>query len=141
MCRCLSWLALVLLLTACNLTNQQQPTPEVKPDAPTVEFLYPINGSLVVENTDVQIELLAKDENGVGVARVELLVDDIPHQEGMPQVSAAVTIFTVSMNWLAETPGLHSMTAIAYRPDGSASEPTVITLQVIAVDASAPPNP
>ncbi|MCL4247820.1 MAG: hypothetical protein KJ065_06705 [Anaerolineae bacterium] len=123
----------LLLLNACNLsTTAPEPTPERI--VPTVEFLYPTNASLVIEGTDVQIELLAQDPNGVGVARVELYVDDVPHQEGAPQVSAAVTVFTVDMNWLAEGVGLHALSAIAYRPDGTASDATTISLQVVPSD-------
>ncbi len=92
---------LLLTLSACNLsTEAPEPTPERI--VPTVEFIYPTNGSLVIEGTDVQIELLAQDPRGVGVSRVELYVDDVPHQDGAPLVSSAVTVFTVEMNWLAE---------------------------------------
>ena len=35
------------------------------------------------------------------------------------------------MNWLAEGIGFHSLTAIAYRPDGTASPPTIISVQVV----------
>jgi hypothetical protein len=59
-------------------------------------------------------------------------VDDLPHQEGAPVDSAAVPTFTVIMNWLAEAQGFHSLTAVAYRPDGTASQPTIISIQVVA---------
>ena len=132
--RCLGLIsASLLLLSACNLsTTAPEPTPERI--VPTVEFLYPTNGSLVIEGTDVQIELLAQDPHGVGVSRVELYVDDVPHQEGAPQISAAVTVFTVDMNWLAEGIGLHALSAIAYRPDGTASDAITISLLVVATD-------
>ena len=124
---------LLLTLSACNLsTEAPEPTPERI--VPTVEFIYPTNGSLVIEGTDVQIELLAQDPRGVGVSRVELYVDDVPHQDGAPLVSSAVTVFTVEMNWLAEGVGLHALSAIAYRPDGTASDATTISLQIVARD-------
>jgi len=134
--RCVKLLAagmLLLTLSACNLSTEvPEPTPERI--VPTVEFLYPVNGSLVIEGTDVQIELLAQDPRGIGVSRVELYVDDQPHQDGAPVVSSAVTVFTVDMNWLAEGVGLHALSAIAYRPDGTASDMTTISLEVIARD-------
>jgi hypothetical protein len=99
---------------------------------------------VVVVGTDVQIQLFAQDRRGVGVARVELYVDEALIQTSTPLVSAAVTEFTVDMNWLAEGVGLHSLRAVAYRPDGSESDPSIITLDVISpaggVDATASPG-
>jgi hypothetical protein len=126
----LTVLLLPFLLAACNL-QQGTSTPLPTPDVPVVEFLSPVNGSSVVEGTDLTIELVATDA-GAGVARVQLLVDDLPHQEGTPVDSAAVPTFTVTMNWLADGQGFHSLTAVAYRSDGSASLPTVISIQVVA---------
>lgn len=116
-------------LSACNL-QQGAPIPLPTPDVPRVEFRTPINGSTVVEGGELTVELLATD-GGAGVARVELLVDDLPHQEGKPQVSAAVPTFAVVMNWQAQGVGLHSLTAVAYRQDGTASPPAVIVITVL----------
>ncbi len=120
---------MALALAACNL-QQGAPTPLPAPDVPSVEFLSPVNGSTVFDGTDLTIELLARD-GGEGVARVQLLLDDLPHQEGTPVEAAAVPTFTVTMNWLAAGTGFHSLTAIAYRPDGTASPPTIISIQVV----------
>ncbi len=121
---------LLLVLAACNL-QQGTPTLLPTPDVPAVEFLSPVNGSSVIEGTDLTIELVARDA-GEGVARVELLVDDLPHQEGAPVDNVAVPTFTVIMNWLAEGQGFHSLTAVAYRPDGTAGQPAIISIQVVA---------
>jgi hypothetical protein len=122
---------LALLVSGCTLTTEM-PTPTPLPDIPTIEFQYPTNNSVVVEGTDLQIQLLAQDMTGVGVARVELFADDVSVSEGTPLVSAAVTTFTITMNWLAEGVGFHALSAVAYRPDGTASDPTTITVEVIA---------
>ena len=123
-------LLLALVAAACNL-QQGTPTPLPTPDAPAVEFLSPVNGSNVFEGTDLTVELVARDA-GAGVARVELLVDDVSHQEGSPVDSDVVPVFTVTMNWLAAGVGRHSLSAIAYRADGTASPATVISIQVVA---------
>ena len=122
-------IVVALALAACNL---QQGTPTLLPtaDAPAVEFLSPVNGSSVFAGTDLTIELVARDA-GAGVARLQLWIDDLPHQEGAPVENTAVPTFTVTMNWLAEGIGFHSLTAIAYRPDGTASPPTIISVQVV----------
>lgn len=121
--------ALGCALAACHL-QRGTPTPLPTPDMPLVEFLSPLNGSNVFEGTDLVIELLARDA-GAGVARVELLVDDLLHQEGAPVETSAVPTFTVTMNWLATGLGHHSLTAIAYRSDGTASLPATISIQVV----------
>jgi hypothetical protein len=131
---------LAFTASGCNL-SAESPTLTPQADVPTIEFQYPTNASLVVEGTEVQIQLLAQDPRGVGVARVELYVDDQLHQQGTPVVSAAVTVFTVSMNWLAEGIGMHALYAIAVRPDGTSSEQAQITLEVIPPNDATPTNP
>ncbi|MBZ0298385.1 MAG: hypothetical protein K8J31_01535 [Anaerolineae bacterium] len=131
-------LAFVLLLatTACNL-RVGTPTPFPTPDLPMIEFQAPVNNDRFDEHTDIAIALLARD-SGIGIARVELLVDDLPHSEALPEVSAAVPVFTVVMNWLAEGPGYHSLTAIAYRPDGTPSRPQTISILITSPETETP---
>jgi len=127
-------LLLLFILAGCNLTLAKDiVTPTPPPPMPEVRFLYPANESTVVEGTDLQIDLVASDE-GIGIARVELLVDEQPINERGPEVSAAVPVFTVRMNWLAQGQGRHQLTAIAYRPDNTASDPATILVNVL------PPN-
>ncbi len=125
---------LVLLLCGCNL-RQGTLTPIPTPDVPHIEFRYPLNNSTVIEGSELTLELLATDA-GAGVARVELLVDDLPHQEGKPQISPAVATFTVTMNWLAQGVGQHSFTALAYRQDGATSPPAMIIVEVLPAPAT-----
>lgn len=123
-------LLLAVLASGCNLSAvPATSTPE--PAIPSVSFLFPANGTIVVVGTDVQIQLFAQDRTGVGVGRLELLVDEMPLQQATPLVSAAVTDFTVDMNWLATGVGRHVLQAVAYRPDGTPSEPATIILEVI----------
>ena len=123
-------LFLILLLAGCNLQSGK-PTPIPTPDIPQIEILEPANNDSAEAGTDVTIALVARDA-GVGVARVELLIDDLPIGEALPQVSGAVPVFTATMNWLAEGIGYHSMTATAYRPDGTASRIVTISFLVTA---------
>lgn len=120
----------LFLVSACNL-QMGTPTPFPTPDIPQIRFQAPANNDSFPEGTDLTIALLAEDR-GIGIARVELLVDDLPHSEAFPEVSGAVPVFTVTMNWLAEGPGYHSLTALAYRPDGTASSPATIIILITA---------
>lgn len=113
---------------ACNL-QVGTPTPFPTPDLPRVEFQAPANNDSFVEGTDLTIALLATDA-GPGIARIELLVDDLPYSAATPEVSEAVPVFTVTMNWLAEGIGYHSLTAIAYRADGIPSPPVTIAILI-----------
>lgn len=125
---------LVLLLgaVACNL-QVGTPTPFPTPDLPRVEFQAPANNDSFLEGTDLTIALMAVDA-GPGIARIELLVDDLPHSDATPEVSASVPVFTVTMNWLAEGVGYHSLTAIAYRADGIPSPPVTIAVLITERD-------
>jgi len=109
---------------------------------PTVRFTSPAADAVISEGDEVTIALLTQDSDGTGVARVALSIDDRPHQEAVPVISAAVPIFTVEMNWLAHGIGLHALTATAYRLDGTAGPPTTIRILVSPRDISTPtPQP
>lgn len=126
-------MCILLLVAGCNLTNEPQPTATLPPPMPEVQFLFPANEATVVEGTDLDIELLASDE-GIGIARVEFLVDDEVMNERGPDISAAVPLFTVRMNWLAQGQGRHTLSAVAYRPDGTASDIETILVNVLPPD-------
>ena len=121
-------LIVCLLLCACNLSSHPPITPTSS--VPTIQFQFPDNNVSVVEGTDLQIQLLAQDS--VGIAKVELQVDNQPTQDGKPVDSPAVPVFTVDMNWKAEGIGLHALQATAYRLDGTASDPALINVKVTA---------
>lgn len=120
---------LTALLAGCNL-QAGPPTPPPTPDMPRVQFLRPLNGAQFVEGTEVEIEILAEDD-GVGVARVDLRVNDLPYRSAEPRVSSAVPAFTALLNWMALGPGLHSLEAVAFRPDGTASIPVLMIIEVL----------
>jgi len=130
MLKCVSFVSLIMFLSACNL-QVGTPTPPPTPDAPQIEFQVPSSAVLIVENAELDIALIARDSGG-GVAKIELLIDDVPYKEVTPTANSAVPIFTVTMNWLAEGVGFHSMTALAYRFDGTASPPVTIIVEVTA---------
>jgi hypothetical protein len=125
---------LACALAGCNLLRQSAVTPFPTPDLPQARFLAPPNNATVVEGGELDIDILATD-SGAGVARVELRVDDQKVQEGNPQVSASVPTFTVKMNWMAQGVGQHPLTAIAYRLDGTQSDPATILVQVLPRDS------
>src|SRR3982750_4397096 len=76
-------MGMALTLAGCNLRSVNAPTdtPYPTPNIPQVRFVFPENRSSVIEGTDLAVELLAEDP-GVGIAKVQLLVDDSPQGEG-----------------------------------------------------------
>lgn len=117
-----------LILAACNLTAPT-PTPPPTADLPTVTFIYPENGSLVFDGVDMDVDIFAKDSTS-GISKIEFLVDDEKINEGAPE-NGSVPEFRVTMNWLASGIGRHTLSAIAYRPDGTPSDETIISVEVI----------
>jgi hypothetical protein len=122
-------IAALLGLAGCNLMRALDVTP-TQP-ALTVRFQSPDNQTQVYAGQEIPLLLVAEDRTGPGVARVELRVDDRPHQEGTPEVGGAVPVFTVEMRWKASGPGLHALSAVAYRADGTPSDPATILLEVV----------
>ncbi|MCB9457551.1 MAG: hypothetical protein H6671_16315 [Anaerolineaceae bacterium] len=123
-----SLLVLVIAAAGCNLSSTA-PTPYPTPDLPRVEFLSPVNGSRVIDGVELDVELLAQDSTA-GIARVELLVDDQPHGESQPEANS-VPVYRVLLAWRAQGVGVHPLTAIAYRADGTPSDPVVILVEVV----------
>lgn len=143
MCRMLKSILLILglaavLLTGCNLRQGSTTnTPFPTPDIPRIRFVYPDNNSSVLEGTDLAVQILAED-SGAGIARVQLLVDDVAHGEGKPEIAPAVPAFTANIHWIASGVGMHALTAVAFRADGQASAPATLVLNVIPRPAATP---
>jgi len=130
---------LALLLAGCNLRSANAPTdtPFPTPDIPRIRFMFPENNSSVVEGTDLAVELLAED-SGTGIAKVQLIVDEVLQGEGKPEVASSVPAFSAKIHWLAKGIGLHSLTAIAFREDGKTSDAARVVLLIIPRPTPAP---
>ncbi len=144
MCRMLKRITLVMMLallslSGCNLRSTSAPTdtPFPTPDIPRIRFVFPDNNSSVLDGTDLAVELLAED-SGTGIAKVQLIVDDVLQGEGKPEVSSSVPAFSVKIHWMANGIGLHSLTAIAFREDGRTSDAATLVLLVIQRPTAAP---
>lgn len=129
-----AWLMVgfAVLLAGCNLRQSGAPTdtPFPTPDIPRIRFMFPENNSSVVEGTDLAVEVLAED-SGAGVAKVQLIVDEVLQGEGKPEISSSVPAFSVKIHWVAKGIGLHSLRAVAFREDGKSSDAANMVLLVI----------
>jgi hypothetical protein len=116
-----AWLALAMLMVliaGCTL-NTPEPTPMPTPDFPQVRFLFPENNAKIYDGAEILVDILAEDTT-VGIVKIEFWVDGVKINEGIPE-PAALSTFRVQMNWFASGIGGHTLKAIAYRPDGTAS--------------------
>lgn len=120
---------MMITLLACNLT-QATPPPLPTADLPTIEIIDPPNNRQVVEGTDFVIDMVARDTTQ-GISKVELFIDGNLINASSPFENVAEPIFRVQMNWLAQGIGLHSVEAIAYRPDGRQSDAALISIDVL----------
>ena len=128
--------ALLLLLgtgwlAACNLSTPAPPTPPPSPTpaVPQARILYPPHNQQVVEGVIFDIEILASDP-AAQIQVVEIFVDEDLLQSSETE-SGAEQLYRVTTNWLAKGIGWHKFSAIAYRADGTASNPHIIALEVI----------
>lgn len=117
------------ILSACNLAAFQ-PAPTPTPELPSVEFIFPSNGSTVIEGAPLEIDIVARDALS-GIAKIELLVEGEKVSQAAPTEAITVPVFRVTMNWLARGVGYHALSAVAYRLDGVASAEKIIIVEVL----------
>jgi hypothetical protein len=123
-------LFLGLGLGGCNLQGFQ-PTPTATPELPSVEFIFPTNESTIVEGTELDVDIVGRDAL-TGISKIEFFVEGQKINEAVPTESSAVPVFRVTMNWRARGIGYHALSAIAYRPDGTASVEAIIIVEVVS---------
>lgn len=122
----------LLLLAGCNLTTADRlPTPIPTPDIPRTEILEPPNNVQIIEGTEFNIDIVARDET-VGIDRVVLSIDEVVVNAASPQEDGPVNVFRVTMNWRATGVGRHIIEAVAYRADDTPSDPAVLNVDVLA---------
>lgn len=128
----LALIVLMFTLTGCNLAIGGQPTatPVPTPDLPRVSVLSPPNNVQVIEGTDFDIDIVARDETQ-GIAMVALTVDGEPVNEASPEGGEAVPVFRVTMNWLARGTGFHIIEVVAFRANGQQSDPVLLSVEVL----------
>jgi hypothetical protein len=124
------FIGLLVAILGCNLSASNQAPPPT-PDLPQVRFVTPDNNARVLEGVDLPIDIFAEDTS-VGIARIELRLDGETFRDAAPPNFNVERQFRVEMNWIAEGVGLHTLSAIAYRPDGTRSDETFITIEVVS---------
>jgi hypothetical protein len=127
--RALFLLALVgLILLACDLAT-------LGASKPTVIVSSPPSGSQFHEGEDVAVQSTSTDSTGI--SRVELLVDDtVVRIDPAPGTQVS---YPLVQTWKAVA-GAHKIGVRAYNKGGTASDPALVSVSVLAGSAAATPT-
>jgi hypothetical protein len=139
----------LLAITGCSLSSLGGDDGEAVAaisGAPVVELSAPLANSTFLKGVVVNI-LAAVSNAGEDVQRVEFKIDDTTIADlASPNPSGAAR-FSVTQTWTAETAGTYRISVIAYRGDGSSSQPAEVQINVVdqlpeldATDTPAPTN-
>jgi hypothetical protein len=96
---------------------------------PTITVTAPTSDAQFEEGEEVNILSSANDAKGV--TRVELYVDGNLYRTDSSPSAEGETSLAMAQAWLAEGPGMHSLSVIAYNVDGEASDPWAVTVRVV----------
>src|SRR3954462_13016999 len=121
-------IALLILLTGCTLNNVVAPN-ETITGAPTVRILSPQPNATYMEGVAVNLQATVSNA-GKDLDRVEIVIDGSTVATlNQPNPNAAAS-FNVTHGWSAAGIGAHSINVVAYRPDGSSSDPATVAITV-----------
>lgn len=123
----------MLVVAACS-SAPVEPTTSVSGNRPTVVLQAPVNGAVVAVGASVAVSGAASDT--VGVDHVALFADGVSFATTPAGTPAPLVPF--SLTWLATPAGPHVLQVIAYRADGTASDPAVANVIVGAGGSGAP---
>ena len=115
----------LVFIAACG-SAPTGPSASASGDKPTVVIQSPTNGAVVGVGQDVAVAGAASDT--VGVDHVALFADGVGVASTPSAAPAALVPF--SLTWLATPAGPHILQVIAYRADGTPSDPAVVNVVV-----------
>lgn len=115
--------------TPAEISVVLQDTPTSDPGTPQVVVDHPPSGFTTDQFSPLMVQSTSVDE--IGIVRVDLLVDGIlvrsdTTPEGQPQ-----THYSLMQAWVPDQIGDYVLTVIAYRTDGTPSEPAKINVSVV----------
>jgi len=113
-----------------------QPTPESKP-AITIDALP--GGEEAVLGQEFLIQSTASDE--VGVTRIDLYVDDVLRRTDTAPEPGGRTSLSVLQPWIPIMLGERTISVVAYRADGTASDPASVVVNVVEGGLAPDPTP
>lgn len=99
------------------------------PSKPTIVITAPTSDAEFEEGEEVTV--LSSANDAAGIARVELYVDgELYRTDSSPSPEGEESL-AMAQTWVAEEPGTHTLSVIAYNVDGADSEPWAVTVRVV----------
>ncbi len=105
---------------------------------PTVTIDSPANGAAVTVGQPVNVQVTGIDT--AGVSRLDLHVANVLVDSATTPGNAPRPSFSAQLSWMPSAPGSAAVTAVAYRPDGTGSDPASIAVTVTAGGARTAPD-
>jgi hypothetical protein len=147
--------AVIVIAVSCSLSLRGAanpggtfgtPTPTSSSGAPRVQIVSPATGSSASVGQSIDVDVRGNDPFAVGVGRLELFVDNKSVDRVVVSGGAARPDFAAILSWVPLAPGTFTLSAFAYRPDGTASAPAevivIVTGQAIQSETPTPePTP
>lgn len=128
------WIFLALMALAlasgCSLTVAPEAETTTITGVPVVQLFAPIPNGAYLDGVAVNIQALVTNA-GADIARVEFAVDDAIIATAESPNSADTLAFSLTRSWTTVGLGEHTIRVIAFRADGSASDPAVVTIRVV----------
>ena len=129
------------LLAVCACTPSGAATPAAALTVPSVQIDSPANGHAMLIGGTLEVHTTGVDAQ-IGVARLELRVADGAVDSATTPESAPEPVFRAILRWLPTATGSALVSVVAYRPDGTASAPVSITINVVPpTPTPGPPTP
>lgn len=125
-------LIVALLLTACNLEAEVPPPPDI----PAVRFVAPANNTRVQEDSLLPIDVYAEDPGQADIVRIEIKLDGFALEDASTPGYQPQPQYRVRTSWRAQGVGLHTLSAVAYRSDGTRSDEQYISVEVVDADGT-----
>jgi Bacterial Ig domain len=116
------------------------PTPFAAGGPPTVVIASPATGTTGATGQTITFDVRASDSYPVGVARLELFAGETLVDRALTPGGANKASFGAILEWTPLLPGPYQISAVAYRADGTASEPAIVRLVITGPAISALPS-
>ena len=147
--------ALIISVIGCSLSLRGAsnpggtfgtPTPFAAGGPPTVQIVSPPTGSSGNVGRSIDVDVRGADPFALGVGRLELFVDGTAVDRVVVGGGAARQDFAAVLSWIPLAPGTFTLSAFAYRLDGTSSAPAevivIVTGQAIETQTPTPePTP
>lgn len=122
------WIGILVIVAGCNLNNNE-PT-SVITGTPVVRIVSPQANAAYLQGVTVNVQAQVTNA-GADIDRVEIALDDgILETISAPNTDGAEA-FAVGHSWTASGVGEHRIAVTAFRKDGSASDPALVTISVV----------